>query len=297
MDDNRLRVLGIELLQQALHDNPHARLTALDVEEQLFETLTESQYTAEIVRIALHLSQVTFTGYYSLIFNEKFPEIYQLKPQGFFPEVYHNPLLSLEERSDLADRHQLEYESLMDAFRGAVRKGLTNPEFFRNPLDAEIEDRMMIDLYSQSFNRLCLEDRLENEADLQKLNQHTQSCPVTKKVYCLPLAGGIPMEHCLPTHTLLIALLKDRLDPLTRELLPERLIQEFQTELKLVEYAVSVLPVVESKLSRVAVACVCGDSTPSSERVVTESSTGESGPYTQHDLLSLRSGLGREERH
>lgn len=246
MASGPLRNTGLELLRQALHCHPEK---ALQIESVLGEHLQGPRYVEQVVRTALHLTPLTMSGYYSLIFNDRLDQLTsqlaRLSAEDFFPEVYRNPLLSLEERAELIDRHQLEYAALRESFENGSKE--VSPQFFRHNLDSELNDLSCSDLYSRAFNRMVLEDRLRENGNVQSLDQNTLSGPVDRKVFTEQCSELI-MEHCLPTKDLLRAFLKDGLHPLTGRPLPESLLQELQTELKLVEYALSVLSLERTQL-------------------------------------------------
>lgn len=237
MDEKELRIAGLELLKQAIRKDERR---AVEIENTLSQNLKGKEYAERVVRVALHLSQVTFSGYYSMVFNAKLeeflPHLHRLSPEEFFPEVYANQKLSLEERTELIDRHQIEYAALREAFREVSRE--VCPEFFRHPLDTDLDDRNCTDGYSQAYNRMMIEDRLRECQDFSSLLTNTSSGPRDTIVF-IEATDGIRMEHCLPTRDALEAIVTDGLHPITRRPLPETLYTEFETEIKLVEYAVS----------------------------------------------------------
>ena len=184
-----------ELIKQAyetlLPDNYEDNITKL-----LNLNLTQEQY----VRIALHLSQRTYTGFYSTLFNkiaraDLTSEFLQSLPhwteKDFFPELYNNNNLTSAEKAEVHERHIKEFEALLLA--SSLYEENTQ-KFFRKDGESNIPDSDADDLYSQSFNQLSINENIKNSGNLKDVNRATFSSPITyqiivdsHKTYCLPL--------------------------------------------------------------------------------------------------------------
>ena len=189
-----INVRNKELIKQAYNTLPIDNVED-KVSNLLKLNLTQSQY----VRIALHLSQRTYTGYYSILFNKiaremLTPEFLQSLPywtdQDFFPELYNNNTLTLAEKEEVQQRHIKEFTALNLAFEMASE----SPNFFRKEGESNLPDSEVNDLYSQSYNQICINENLKNTKKLKDVNIATFSSPITyqmivesHKIYCLPL--------------------------------------------------------------------------------------------------------------
>lgn len=165
-----------------------------------------------VVRLALHLSRVTYIGFYSITINKLLREKVDSLPETLFPELFRNPYLSEEEKVDLLKEYELEQKILGDAFHRSLKSPLPEIQFFSSFSDLE-EYAVLEDLYS--------------------LSCHRQSYKVRQPPYQIQslLEGGQIKE--VPVMELLISVLYGD-HPYTRSTI-HRIKSKFWTELKLIK--------------------------------------------------------------
>lgn len=252
------RQLAIELVKQAYNTVP-SQEKSLERAKMLADVLS----TDEMIRTALHLSQRTYTGFYSISFNQ---EVRNLKirqpegclilnskepegsanlesyiPQDYFPEVYNNNNLTSLEKSELEKCYIREFHAMCNAFKQA--EGIDNPKFFRECQDCNIPDDEMDDLYSQCYNQICITENLKATQSLYDASQATFSSPMNNQMIVdTSPYGEVSWIYYLPTKDLLMAVISDQKNPLTNKYFSPETIEKvknnFPTELKLIEYAV-----------------------------------------------------------
>lgn len=253
-----IRSYAIDLLEQAYETENLASQKAKDIEkcvlfrlignqspELLFtNTLLRDAYINQIVHIALHLSQRTYTGYYSIIFNkivrDKDPIIL---PEVFFEELYFNNLLTPEEKSKVQERYEREFKALYEAFIKSMEED-PEPKFFKHSYDNNLEDSQCHDLYSQCYNQICIKEVFESTGSLKEAILPTYSSSIDIQfITDEPVTGKLPHTFCLPTRDLLFSIVKDQINPLTGKRYSQSTIEQIRTnfpvELKLIEYALS----------------------------------------------------------
>jgi len=239
----------------ATEDYEQTSTTLLDC-----DILPKKNYIDQLIRIALHLSQRTYSGYYSLSFNAEVREIplsedvFQILPQiskeHFYPELYENDLLTLREKNSLIDRHNYEFSVLKKAFLEAIDSYTLNvPQFFRKHDEILLEDADAKDAYSQCYNQVCIKEEFKITKSLRDLDTPTFSSPALTQVIMDGLPGQILKTYCLPTKDLLISIAKNEINPLTGAKYSSSAVSQvrsnFSTELKLIEYALRISPKVE----------------------------------------------------
>jgi hypothetical protein len=238
---NKLNNLAVELVKQAYDTSCQLDVKNLEYARKLSETLSVDQ----LIRVALHLSQRTYTGFYSILFNralrENFSEIHEelksFESQDYFPELYNNVNLTPSEKSELEERYIQEYNALTEAYREASK--FKNPKFFRHCDDLNIPDDEMDDLYSQAYNRISIIKNLESHQSFQNTSRPTFSSPINNQIIT-DNSLEVSISYCIPLKDLLLAITEDQKNPLTNTPLPssiiERVKRNFPTELKLIGY-------------------------------------------------------------
>jgi hypothetical protein len=121
---------------------------AITLEKIIREIFKESDYIDLIIKFAIHLSRVTYIGFYSIQINEKL-RFGDSVPESLFPELFENSLLSDEEKSTLIDEYQLEQQVLKDAFLKSLISKSHEIQFFPTFSDLEL-GIPLDDLYSIS---------------------------------------------------------------------------------------------------------------------------------------------------
>lgn len=277
-NENRssVRQLAIELVKQAYNTGPfetkffeNAKILDSVITTSLFQkygnkdeeildadTPIRDIYIDQMVRIALHLSQRTYTGFYSILFNEVarnmkdqvgidfLQSLPQWSAQDYFPELYKNETLTPLEKIGLQQRHMREFNALSTAFRRAFQNFDEEPEFFRQCEESNVEDAEMDDLYSQCYNQICIMERFKATQSLQEASKATYSSPINNQIIIDDGPEGFMLwTYCLPTKDLLIAIAKNQKNPLTNTSFSsttiDRVQHKFSTELKLIRYALS----------------------------------------------------------
>uniref|UniRef100_A0A6C0IWV9 Uncharacterized protein n=1 Tax=viral metagenome TaxID=1070528 RepID=A0A6C0IWV9_9ZZZZ len=165
-----IRQIALDLLEQAYQTDPSQTLSrehANRLEGLLarhFGGTTEGfnrvrsgpdldKYIDQVIKVALHLSSETWTGFCSWQSNRLLREtgppldLPVWKSEEFFPELHLNRTLSEEERSSALERVEMEREALMRAFRSALDRGEFEPRFFGS------DDSLYLNYYEQ----VCLE--------------------------------------------------------------------------------------------------------------------------------------------
>ena len=222
------------------------------------DTPVRDLYIDQMVRVAHHLSQRTYIGFYSILFNQMARNIegqvgkdfLESLPgwtlQDFFPELYNNQKLTIIEKAGLQQRHIREFTALSNAFRRVLQSGAgpEQVEFFRKCEESNLEDAQMDDLYSQCYNQICVQERFRVNQSLQDASKATYSSPMNEQIIVDDAPKGTMLwTYCLPTKDLLIAVAKDQNNPLIGTPLSSstinRVKQNFSTELKLIEYVLS----------------------------------------------------------
>jgi hypothetical protein len=251
-EKDSLQKLGTRLLAQAYEDNSSQfPVIVSSVLGDYFGPNTEG-YIKQIVKIALHLSQRTYSGFYALLFNnlarscsiepEFLEGLLQWDLPDFLPEVYRNNNLTSTEQKLLQKRQQKEYQSLLNAFQKSLVQNDKYTRFFRRCEESQLDDNQVDDLYSQCYNQICIQEKLETNNSLADLKEPTYSSPQISHLFeDSPREGRITWTYCLPTKDLLVSLATDRINPLTERPYSSetqrKLRQKFSTELKLIEYA------------------------------------------------------------
>lgn len=141
---------AIILLEQALQTDFN-QTDRVQLERLIRETCSEDEYVETVIRIALHLSRVTYIGFYSISLNKSLRNEGVI-PEEIFPELFQNPYLSEEEKADLIREYELEQKILKDAFLRSLRSPLPEIQFFPSFPDLELETPLE-DLYSLSSYR------------------------------------------------------------------------------------------------------------------------------------------------
>lgn len=150
--------------------------------------LTQLQY----VKISLHLSQRTYTGFYSTLFNkiaradlthEFLESLPYWDDSDFFPELYNNKNITPDEKQEVLNRYNKELEALLLA--SSLYKE-SSQNFFRKDGESNLPDFETDDLYSQSYNQISIINNFKNQV--------TFSSPITyqiiiedHKMYCLSI--------------------------------------------------------------------------------------------------------------
>ena len=177
-------------------------------------------------------------------------DIFQLLPrmpkEHFYPELYQNDILSVEEKAALMKRHDREFITLRQAFLKALNSGNKSVRFFRDCDNAFLEDVKVSDTYSQCYNQICIQERFGITRSLEKSNIPTFSSPALTQFILDGPPGQILQTYCMPTRDLLISMAKDGINPLTGVRYSQSALNQvrnnFSTELKLVEYALRISP-------------------------------------------------------
>lgn len=225
--------------------------------EDFFSNSSLDKYLDQLILIALHLNQRTYSGYYSLAFNAEMrnenlsPKIFlnlpRISKEYFYPEVYSNDILSIEERKSLIQRHNREFltlkQTLLQAFDQYPSQSI---RFFRSCDDIDLEDSQSDDIYSKCYNQICIQEKFGIRNALEDLDESTFSSPAITQIIEDGPPGQIVRTYCLPTKDLLISMVKDEINPLTGQKYAIATINsirsKFYTELKLVEYALKISP-------------------------------------------------------
>lgn len=206
-------------------------------------------YIDSIVKIALHLSQRTYVGYYSLIFNYRFrhlaPDITSFglfwslsstSSDVLFPELSRNSSLSSEEKERIKERFQQEFTDLKQEFQEAIstRK---RPQFFQNCAPVSLETS------ETQCHQVCIEENYEisSEPKVELI-----STPVMVQEILEGEPGEVYTSYCLPTKDLLITFLQNQRNPLTKKEYSSKVAMEirhgFGIELKMVAYSLQQEP-------------------------------------------------------
>jgi hypothetical protein len=217
--------LAIELVKQS-YETGSFKNKSLEHARTLGSILNVDQ----MISVSLHLSQRTYTGFYSISFNQAARNIEEgflknlpnLSIQDYFPELYNNKKLTSTEKSILKQRHIREHNALSNAFHRALK--IKNPKFFRHSDESDLEDSQMDDLYSQCYNQICI---AESFVSLKDINKFTYSCPTEVQIIIEKM-----QTYCLPTKDLLAAIVKGTI-------FSTETIDKFHTELKLIEYTLN----------------------------------------------------------
>lgn len=239
------QLLAIELVKQS-YDTYPAQERSFESEERA-KMLANVLSTDQMIRVALHLSQRTYTGFYSISFNQVargldsdfIQAASQWNTKDYMPEIYDNPDLTLSEKDEFEKCYNRELNALSNAFKTASDSH--QPKFFRDCEDCNIPDDEMDDLYSQCYNQICIRENLKATQSLQDASQSTFSSPVENQIIVdhSPY-GDVLWTYYLPTKDLLMAVIKDQKNPLIGTPLSpvtiERVKYNFPTELKLIEY-------------------------------------------------------------
>lgn len=120
-----IRQLAIELILQAYGEDKFLKYAKM-IDHSVFDKHKDDDiYIDHMVRIALHLSQKTYTGFYSIAFNEvarnMTTEFSQSLPiQEYFPEM-HSENLTPEEKEELQQQYVCELKALSNAFQRAFK--------------------------------------------------------------------------------------------------------------------------------------------------------------------------------
>jgi hypothetical protein len=238
--------LAIELVSQAYATNNSSE--SLKYSKTLDSIISDNN---QMIKIALHLSQATHTGYYSILFNKVFRNIKELSQiknlsewtiEDYFPELYDNDKLTPTEKNKLKENHIREYNALCAAFQKALT--LENPKFFRHPEDYDLPDNNMDDLYSQCYNQICIIENLNATQSFKDASQSTYSSPIATQIFVdfSPFSKKLSTYY-LSTKDLLTAILKDQKNPLTGNpfswITIEKIKNNFPTEIKLIEYTLT----------------------------------------------------------
>ena len=249
LPENRIRQLAIELVLQAYNtDIPESKFSeyAKIIDHYVFDK-NEDDYINKMVEISLHLSQRTYTGFYSISFNRSARNMTNdfFSIQDYFPELCNKNLTPLE-KDKLQQQHIRELNALRNAFQKAasVTSGVNEvnemnevkevPKFFRQCEESSMEDIEVDDLYSQCYNQNCVIENLKTQP-LDEVNKPTYSSPISNQIF----VDDSRHMYCLPTKDLLLAIIKDQKNPLTNVSLSfatiNRVKNNFSTELKLIE--------------------------------------------------------------
>jgi hypothetical protein len=161
-----------------------------------------NSYINTIVDLVLHLSQKTYTGYYSerlndVLRNNEIPyNLPQWSQVELFPELFKNPQFSEEERQNLEDLYNKERIAIREAFDLALKgeRGY-QPRLF--PVAGE-EEGHYEDLYSECCAR----------------TQAGYNTPCQTQLFVEEGPHGTQVFN-LPTKQLLQSILKDEINPLT----------------------------------------------------------------------------------
>lgn len=237
--------LAIELVKQAYYTDTSQEksLKLLDRVEMLGTILSID----EMLNIALHLSQRTYTGFYSIIFNKAARDLNNTEfwlMQNYFPELYDNNNLTSLEKSELEKLHFREFNALYNAFKLASQSTcvLTDLKFFRESEDVNTPDNQTDDLYSQCYNQICIAENFKTTQSLQSASKSTFSSPMNTQIIVdfIPYSK-IPRIYCLPTKDLLINTIKNEINLSRNDNISDttikRIKQKFCIELKLIKYA------------------------------------------------------------
>ena len=230
-----MRLAALDLLEQAYQTDSSQNLCreqANRLERILshyFGQENEDFYSEAVVRLALHLSRRTYTGFYSETLNELLRhvdirfDLPRWAEERLYPELYQNLELSEEEREKVKARYQLEKAALREAFLSAI--GSIEPRFFRSQEDSDLEDLDSGDLYSICYNRACVDSHLQPTT--------TYSAPHEDQL----LVEAGPQVISLPTKELLYSVIRDEVNPLTGKQYSQETLRrvrgKFQIELKL----------------------------------------------------------------
>lgn len=251
---SEVREVALDFLEQAYQTDPNEhqsreranRLEGLIMSrvKDLTQKLSQSpetleciieKYIEDVVTWGLHLSQCTYTGFYSLTINRALRKdaFYELPPTQkvkIFPELYCNQRLSEEEKCLLEQRYQNEFAALKEAFY--MGEYCQQPQFFRDVTDTDLEDADCFDLYSECYNRL-----------MNSNGAHTSySCPLY-----VQLLIEFTHEYTdpyvifeIPTKELLLSMLTDKINPETGfsydPATVNKVRSKFSTELKLIQF-------------------------------------------------------------
>jgi hypothetical protein len=194
MRKNSIYDINEELIKQA-----YSTLPMRNYDDNVIKLLELNLTKLQYVKIALHLSQRTYIGFYSTLFNKiaranLTPEFLASLPywddKDFFPELYNNENITSDEKAEILDHYTKELEALFLAY--SLHKE-TSQKFFRKDGESNLPDFETDDLYSQSYNQICIVNNFKN-ANLKDVNQVTFSSPITHqiiteehKTYCLPI--------------------------------------------------------------------------------------------------------------
>lgn len=240
VDEKSFLNLGATLLIEAYDDNSSEFPTVVLSVLSKYLKYDANSYIDKIVRIGLHLTAKTYSGFNAYLFNylvrsstkwhndDFIKSLCQWNLEDFLPEVYQSKSLSLDEKTKLQEQQHREFQSLRNAFIKSLIQNDKSTRFFGDSQDTQFDD-----LYSQCYNQICIQENLGKQ-------QNYSSPPLYYLFNDYPCYGQIFWTYCLPTKELLISLEKDEINPLSRKRYsPEtqrKLRQIFSTELKLIRY-------------------------------------------------------------
>lgn len=223
---NFLSSLCFSLLKESYQSLQNNNLPPSFINEQIKQLNLSlcsypSIYVEQVIKIALHLNQNTYTGYYSVKFNHLarsgdsgfIVHAPQITLEEMFPEAYNNSFLSVQEKQHLKKIQKNEYTALKQAFQLAQIYG--------------IEQIFSSGLYNECYTAVCHTQNFEQTGNFEEFTRPICSSP--EKQQLIRVDNEI---YSIPTRLLLLNVLTQKLPTL------KTIQMNFQTELKLLKYSI-----------------------------------------------------------